>query len=361
MSQDARSVRSLLEQIATKITAKPFAPHRLLQQGDAQTIGAYLWPRRFRLRDHTGDEERLFQVEPGSQVLARCRWQAKPKDHPTLVIWHGMEGSTASAYMLTTAAKAFRAGFNVVRVNFRNCGGTEHLSPTLYHGGLSGDLRVVIAELIEQDQLPELFIAGFSLGGNMVLKLAGEYGENPPPELKAVCAVSPSIDLRASTNLMAKRRNWIYDQDFLRRLKNRIRLKEKLFPARYDSTHLEGIRTMEQFDNYYVAPAFGFADANDYYAKASSLPYISRIRIPTLIIHAEDDPFIPFEPMRDPSIAANPYVLLLATERGGHVAFVSANPGEDRFWAESCLVEFFRMVAGSATTAHAESGAVARP
>lgn len=357
MSHDASSVRSLLEQIATKLTAKPFAPHRLLQQGDAQTIGAYLWPRRFRLRDHTGDEERLFQVEPGSQVLARCRWQAKPKDHPTLVIWHGMEGSTASAYMLTTAAKAFGAGFNVVRVNFRNCGGTEHLSPTLYHGGLSGDLRVVIAELIEQDQLTELFIAGFSLGGNMVLKLAGEYGENPPPQLKAVCAVSPSIDLRASTNLMAKRRNWIYDQDFLRRLKNRIRVKEKLFPHLYDSTHLKDIRTMEQFDNRYVAPAFGFADANDYYAKASSLPYISSICIPTLIIHAEDDPFIPFEPMRDPSIAANPYVLLLATERGGHVAFLSASSDEDRFWAESRLVEFFRLIAGSDNLLHAESQA----
>jgi predicted alpha/beta-fold hydrolase len=347
MSHDASSVRSLLNQVAAKITSKAFVPHRVLKQGDAQTLGAYLWPRRFGLRDNTGDEERLFQVEPESQVLARCRWQPKPKEHPTLVIWHGMEGSTASAYMLTTADKAFRAGFSVVRVNFRNCGGTEHLSPTLYHGGLSGDLRIVITELIEQDQLSQIFIAGFSLGGNMVLKLAGEYRENPPPELKAVCAVSPSIDLRASTNLMAKRRNWIYDQDFLRRLKNRIRVKEKLFPDRYDSTRLEGIRTMEQFDNQYVAPAFGFADANDYYAKASSLPYISRIRIPTLIIHAEDDPFIPFEPIRDPSIAANPYVLLLATERGGHVAFVSANEGDERFWAESRLVEFFRMIAGS--------------
>jgi len=348
MSHDASSVRSLLEQLVTKITSNPFVPHRLLKQGDAQTIGAYLWPRRFRLADNTRDEERLFQVEPGSQILAHCRWQVKPKEHPTLVMWHGMEGSTGSAYMLTTADKAFRAGFNVVRVNFRNCGGTEHLSPTLYHGGLSGDLRVVIAELIEQDHLSQLFIAGFSLGGNMVLKLAGEYGEDPPPELRAVCAISPSIDLRASTNLMAQRRNWIYDQDFLRRLKNRIKVKEKLFPDLYDSTRLKGIRTMEQFDNNYVAPAFGFADANDYYAKASSLPYISRIRVPTLIIHAEDDPFIPFEPMRDPSIAANPYVLLLATERGGHVAFVSDNAGEDRFWAESRLVEFFGMVARNA-------------
>jgi predicted alpha/beta-fold hydrolase len=257
-----------------------------------------------------------------------------------------MEGSTASAYMLTTAAKMFGAGFNIVRMNYRNCGGTEHLSETLYHGGLTGDLRAVIDELISVDRLPALFVAGYSLGGNMVLKLAGEYGDNPPAELKAVCAVSPSIDLRASTNLIARRRNWIYQQDFLRRLKNRIRLKEKLFPNRYDSSLLKGIRSVEQFDNRYVAPHFGFADANDYYAQASSRPLIGSIRVPTLIIHAKDDPFIPYEPLRDPEIASNPYVLLLATERGGHVAFVSANSGEERFWAECRLVDFFRIIAG---------------
>ena len=256
-----------------------------------------------------------------------------------------MEGSTASAYMLTTAEKIFRAGFNVVRVNFRNCGGTERLSPTLYHGGLTSDLRAVIDHLIARDHLSRLFVAGFSLGGNMVLKLAGEYGENPPVEVRAVCAVSPSIDLRASTTLIARRRNWIYQQDFLRRLKNRIKVKEKLFPGAYDSSGLRGIRSVEQFDNRYVAPAFGFADANDYYAKASSLPFIGSIRVPTLIVHAEDDPFIPFAPLRDPSIAANPYVLLLGTERGGHVAFVSASAGEERFWAESRVVEFCKLIA----------------
>lgn len=334
----------MLEQVARDFNTKPFVPHRFFRQGDAQTIGAFLWPGRFRSRDQTTDEERFFDVEPGSKVLARCRWQPDRTEHPTLVLWHGMEGSTASSYMLTTAAKAFRAGLNVVRVNFRNCGGTEHLSPKLYHGGLTVDLRAVIEELIARDHLSRLFVAGFSLGGNMVLKLAGEYGDSAPGEVRAVCAISPSVDLRASTNLMAQRRNWIYQRDFLRRLRNRIRVKEKLFPDLYDSTGLRGIRTIEQFDNHYVAPAFGFADANDYYAKASSLPFIGGIRIPTLIIHAEDDPFIPFAPLTDPLIAANPNVLLIATERGGHVAFLSNSRGEDRFWAENRLVEFCRVV-----------------
>jgi predicted alpha/beta-fold hydrolase len=339
--QTEASVSDLLARIARIFATKPFIPHPLLKQGDAQTIGAYLWPRRFPKRDRTGDEERFFEVDPGSKVLARCRWQPNRTEHPTLVIWHGMEGSDASSYMLTTAAKMFRAGFNVVRMNYRNCGGTEHLSRTLYHGGMTSDLRAVIEELISRDHLPALFVAGYSLGGNMVLKLAGEYGDSPPAQLKAVCAVSPSIDLRASTNLIARRRNWIYQQDFLRRLKNRIKVKEKLFPDVYDSALLKGVRSVEQFDNRYVAPHFGFEDANDYYAKASARPFIGRIRVPTLIIHAKDDPFIPYEPLRDPAIASNPYVLLLATERGGHVAFVSSSSGEERFWAECRLVEFF--------------------
>jgi predicted alpha/beta-fold hydrolase len=337
-------VADLLEKIRSDFETKPFVPHRIFKQGDAQTIGAHFWPGCWRARDRTGDEERLFEVEPGSQLLARCRWQTNRVEHPTLALWHGMEGSSGSGYMLITADKAFRAGFNVIRLNFRNCGNTEHLSPKLYHGGLTDDLRVVIDELIARDGLSHIFIAGFSLGGNMVLKLAGEYGENPPTELRAVCAISPSIDMRAGSELLMKRRNWIYQQDFLRRLRERIRIKKKLFPDLYDSNGLNRVRSIKQFDDRYVAPSFGFANADDYYAKASSFPHISRIRVPTLIIHAEDDPFVPFAPLHDPSIAANPYVLLMATERGGHVAFLSNAGGEDRFWAENRLVEFCRKV-----------------
>jgi predicted alpha/beta-fold hydrolase len=345
MSHDETSVTDLLEQIARSFKSRQFVPHRIFKQGDAQTIAVHLWPGRVNARENTRDEARLFQVEPGSQVLAYCRWQADRLEHATLVMWHGMEGSTASAYMLTTADKAFRAGFNVVRVNFRNCGGTEHLSPTLYHGGLTADLRVVIDELIARDGLTRILIAGFSLGGNMVLKLAGEYGDNPPAEVKAVGTISPSINMRASCDLLMRGRNWIYQQDFMRRLRWRIRVKEKLFPDLYDATGLHGLRSIEQFDNRFIAPMFGFESADDYYAKASSLPLIGRIRLPTLMIHSQDDPFIPFRPLRDPSIAANPYVLLIAPEHGGHVAFMSANSrDEDRFWAENRLVEFCQVL-----------------
>jgi predicted alpha/beta-fold hydrolase len=333
---------SLLDRIASDFNSKPFVPHRFFRRGHAQTLGAFFWPGRFNAPDRTGDEERLFEVEPDSKVLARCRWQPNPIDHSTLVIWHGMEGSIASAYMLGTADKAFRAGFNVVRVNFRNCGGTEHLSTSLYHAGLTNDLRTVIDELIAVDGLKRIFVAGFSLGGNMVLKLAGECGDDVPRELKAVCAVSPVIELRESISLIKMPRNWFYHLSFLERLKQRIRTKHRHFPELYDLEPLRRVRTIEDFDNCYVAPNFGFADANDYYAKASSRPLINRIRVLTLIIHAEDDPFIPFGPLRDPSIAANPHVLLIGTARGGHVAFISENGGDERFWAEARVVDFCR-------------------
>src|SRR5260370_10881524 len=179
-------VADLLKLIKVDFKNKPLVPHRIFRQGDVQTLAVYLWPGRFRSRERTTDEERLFQVERGSQVLARCRWHPERSEHPTLIVWHGMEGSTASSYMLTTADKAFRAGFNVVRVNYRNCGGTEHLSPTLYHAGLTADLRAMIDELISRERLSRIFIAGFSLGRNMVLKLAGDYRDHPPIALKSV-------------------------------------------------------------------------------------------------------------------------------------------------------------------------------
>jgi predicted alpha/beta-fold hydrolase len=344
MSPGEKLATTLLSDLRSEFTAKPFIPPRLLAQGDLQTLAAFFWPGRFRSRDATGDEERLFEVESEIRVLGHCRWQPQRLNSPTLVMWHGIEGSSAAAYMLSTAAKAFRAGFNVIRMNLRNCGETDNLTPTLYHAGLTQDARKVIDELINKDHLARIVVAGFSLGGNQVLKLAGEYGDLPPSELRGVVAISPSVDLHASSERLLAKRNWIYHQRFLMALKRRIQIKEKLYPELYQTDGLHRLKTIRAFDDKYVAPAFGFAGADDYYTKASSLPYLKDIRIPTLIIHAQDDPFIPFASLRDPSVAANPHLLLLAPARGGHVAFISRTPsGEDRFWAENRLMDFCRL------------------
>jgi hypothetical protein len=380
---DVEKVRTFLRNAARVFNSRPFKPHRVFRGGHAQTLAAFAWPRRRRFRA-VDDEERLFEIASDVKVLAHCRWQENPKQHATVVIWHGIEGSSTSVYMLSTAHKAFRAGFNVIRMNFRTCGDTEHLTPLIYHGGLTEDLRAVVKELIEEDHLSKIFLVGFSLGGNKVLKLAGEYGERPPKEILGVCAVSPSVDLQASANLIMKGSNWIYERDFLSRLKKRIRVTHKLYPDRYDVSRLSSVSTLKEFDDHFTARAHGFAGADDYYYKASSIRVIDRIRIPTLIIHAQDDPFIPFAPLRNPIISDNPYVLLLDPERGGHVAFLSAKPSmlrrqqlssaqieasdsrpptpdlqpsnpsslitrrpslfeEDRFWAENRVVEFCKL------------------
>jgi uncharacterized protein len=339
----AAEVRVFLSEVAQIFAGKPFEPHPVFRSGHAQTLASFAWPRRFRLRP-PGDEKRLFDVTPNTQVLAYCRWHANRAEHSTVVLWHGIEGSSDAVYMLATAQKAFRLGFNVVRMNLRNCGDTEHLTPTLYHGGLSEDLRAVVNELIVRDDLSRLFLVGFSLGGNMVLKLAGEYGDQPPKEILAVCAISPSVDLGASGDLIGQRSNWLYQREFVRRLKSRIKLKGKLYPQIYDTSEVHLIRTIREFDERFTSVAHGFANAADYYDKASALRVIDKIRLPTLIIHAQDDPFIPFAPLRDPSVAANPNILLLGPERGGHVAFVaSAANNEDRFWAENRVLEFCKL------------------
>ncbi len=336
-------IRAFLTHAAGVFERKPFRPHPFFKNGHSQTLISYAWPRRFRYRA-TKDQIRLFEVAPGVRLLGHCRWHSNPAEHPVIVLWHGIEGSSSSVYMLATAQKAFQAGFNVVRMNLRNCGGTEHLTPTLYHGGLSEDLQMVVRDLIEKDGLSRIFIVGFSLGGNLVLKLAGEYGPQPPSEVLAICAVSPSIDLNASSDSIRLRSNWIYHQDFVRRLRKRIYLKKKLYPELYDTSEIRLVRTIRDFDERFTASTHGFAGADDYYRKASAIHLIDRLRIPTLIIHGQDDPFIPFAPLKHKAVIDNPYILMLAPEHGGHVAFVSAQDGpEDRFWAENRVIEFVQI------------------
>jgi predicted alpha/beta-fold hydrolase len=336
--------RAFLSRVKTVFLDHPFRPHPWFIGGHAQTLAAYAWPRAHRFRA-VKDEERLFDTAPDVKVLAHCRWQPNHTEHPTVILWHGIEGSSASTYMFGTAEKAFAAGFNVIRMNLRTCGGTDHLTSSIYHGGLTDDLREVVRQLIKDDGLKRLFLVGFSLGGNMVLKLAGEYGRECPDEVLAVIAISPSIDLSASAELIVKRSNWLYHRDFVYRLKKRMRTKHKLFPDHYDISELGSVRTLREFDNQFTSKAHGFAGAEDYYYRASSIRVIEQIQVPTLIIHAQDDPFIPYQPMLDPAVTNNPYILLVDPERGGHVAFLSASAGEDPdvFWAENRLIEFARL------------------
>jgi len=287
---------------------------------------------------------RLFEVEPGTRVRAECHWQENPKNHPTLVMVHGLEGSSESDYLRGTAEKAWVAGFNAVRLNQRTCGGTEALAPTLYHSGLSCDIRAVVEELIERDGLPQVFTAGFSMGGNLVLKMAGEWGYAAPRELRGIAVVAPTLDLATCADAIAEPRNFLYNWRFVSRMKRRMRLKASLFPELYPmdglGTATRAIRTIRDFDDLITARFCDFRDADDYYARSSALQFLPAIRCPTLIVVAQDDPIVPFRCFENPAIRENPCVTLLATRHGGHCAFISCEQGDERFWAEARIVEF---------------------
>src|SRR6476646_8833919 len=181
--------------------------------GHKQTLYAWAKPRRFlRLPEPV---ERFFQVAPDARVMAHCHWHERADRHPTFILLHGLEGSSQAHYMRGIADKAWAAGWNVVRLNQRNCGGTEHLSRGLYHSGLTHDPLFVLHELIRTEGIRQVAVAGYSLGGNLTLKLAGEVGAGELPELKAVCAVSPTMDLSACVEALERRSNIAYEFNFV--------------------------------------------------------------------------------------------------------------------------------------------------
>ncbi len=316
---------------------REFEAHPLLKNGHAMTIAAVFWPRKFALPPA---EERLFEVEPGTRLLGHCHWQAHRWERPVIVLVHGLEGSSKSPYMRGIAEKAFAAGFSVVRLNQRNCGGTERLTPTLYNSGMSGDYRAVLFELIERDGFRKIFFAGYSMGGNLVLKMAGELSGNAPMELRGVCGVCPAVDLAVCADALEKRENFLYERHFVNGLMTRYRHKATLFPERYARDGFGPVRTVREFDDKITAPQFGYGGAKEYYADASARRVAGEIRVPTLIVTAQDDPFVLYASFAERAIRENPAIRLAAPEHGGHCAFISRHGGEERFWAEKRIVEF---------------------
>jgi hypothetical protein len=286
-------------------------------------------------------ERRYFDVARATRIVADCHWQPEPWAHTTLVALHGLNGSSEAHYMRGLAAKAFARGMNVVRLNQRNCGDTEHLSEGLFHSGLTADAAHVVDELTRVDGLPAIGVAGYSLGGNLALKLAGEYGAHAPQTFVGVAAVSPIIEISECTRALERPGNGLYQWNFVRDLKRRMRRKDQFRPGGFDLSKLNAIKTVREFDETFTAPYFGFRNAEDYYHRASAMRVIDRVRVPALVITAEDDPFVPSTPFRDPKITGNPHIHLRISAHGGHCGFVgekSAN--DDGYWAETRIVEF---------------------
>ena len=205
----------------------------------------------------------------------------------------------------------------------------------------------MVRELVDSDGISRIVVGGFSMGGNLALKMAGEMGEDPPPALLGVCAVSPALDLKATVENLERSPNRPYQWVFARGLRGLVERKSRLYPKLYDTRRLERLRTVRDYDEMYTALHGGFADAEDYYARASASSFVARIRVPSLIVHARDDPLVPFDSLPRPQDLANPNIAMATPKRGGHVAFVSAER-EGRFWAEELLAQVCHRLSGDA-------------
>ena len=320
-----------------------FVPHPLLRGGHAQTIASNFLPRRNAL---PAPEDRLFQVADGAQVLCHCHWQPDRTSRLTLIIVHGLEGSSASQYVIGTGSKAWLAGMNVVRMNMRNCGGTWKLANTVYHSGMSGDVGAVVEALIREERLPRIALAGFSMGGNLVMKLVGEWGSGAPSEVKAAATVSPAMDLGASCDELHRWENRIYEWRFLLSLYKTMGRKAQNFPEIFQPYRFSSVRSLREFDDKVTARYAGFTGAADYYERARSSKVADRIVLPTLVINSLDDPFIRFLPETREKLLANPHVHFIETRHGGHCAFIArATNGYDGRWAERKIIEFAQSIA----------------
>jgi predicted alpha/beta-fold hydrolase len=274
-------------------------------------------------------ESRYIRTDPDTEVLVQTQRPEQARAEVTFV--HGLEGGGDAGYIVSMAHACLAAGFATHRFHMRTCGGTEQRAKTLYHAGLTCDLATFLAHR-EGPKLP-MFLVGFSLGGNVVLKLAGEMGESAGEVISGVCAVSTPIDLGACARRIGKRDNYLYEKRFVGRMRDRL-----IATGRYTREQFQSARSIYAIDDQLTAPSFGFGTANRYYETQSAMRFLDRIRIPTLLIQAKDDTFIPFEIFDHPAFRTNSHLTLMATEYGGHLGFLQRHG--HRFWIDEVVTEW---------------------
>ena len=255
------------------------------------------------------------------------------------IVLHGLEGDSGRGYMLGMVKALNRGGWDAAALNFRGCSGESNRQVRFYHSGDTGDLRTAISQLSIDGRYSEMALVGFSLGGNVVLKYLGECGPNVPAVIRKAAAMSVPCDLTSTSHRLAEPANRMYMKRFLRLLRQKIRMKMAVMPGRLNDDGYERIRNFKDFDDRYTAPVHGFENAEDYWKKASSQPFLGQISVPTLLINAADDPFLtepcfPVDEAKD-----NPFLLLEIPDHGGHVGFVTFNRSGE-YWSESRVVSF---------------------
>lgn len=332
----------------------PFQPPSWLRNPHAQTLSSEFLPRNLAARHpawRRAQQELRLALPDGDCLQAFLHRHDDPDPRRPLIIHlHGLEGSADSHYQRGLSAKAYEAGFHSLRVSYRNCGDTEHMARQLYHGAMTEDVRNVLATMHDSWGFEHVYLTGVSFGGNLMLKFLSECGDDLPSGLRGAVSISAAIDLNLVT--FSEPLAWGYERYFLRKLKRKMRRKVRLSPGGEDLkdrvVQLRGARTLRDFDALVTAPLNGFGTPANYYALASSGDHLSRIRLPTLLIHAMDDPVVPFEMYRSrlDLIRENPFLLPVFPETGGHVGFYArsgvpaAASWMDERWCENEAIAF---------------------
>ena len=319
-------------------SSSPFAPAWWVPGAHAQT----LW----------GKFARQTPLPPGRME----RWATPDDDFldlyripgastaPRLLVLHGLEGTTRSHYARGILSRAAQVGWGADLLIFRGCGGELNRQPRFYHSGETSDLAFVAHRIAIEFPAAPLFVVGYSLGGNVLLKWLGEPGADHPSTLRAAAAVSVPYDLEAGARFIQKGFSKVYEQHFLRTLKLKAAAKLDRFPGAFDRAALAAVDTIVAFDDAVTAPLHGFAGAHDYYSRSSSLGFLSSVRLPTALVSAYDDPFLPPEVLRavERNARDNPVFAVSFSASGGHVGFVAGhNPARPTYYSEDRVIEFF--------------------
>ncbi|GAB4247072.1 MAG: alpha/beta fold hydrolase [Acidobacteriota bacterium] len=343
------------EAVAYLRERRPFVPHPLMPLGDLQTVCGAMWRREFPPLHPVV----LHAISLRDGGIVEAEWVRAFPGRPVLLVVHGMAGSCRSCYVQALAHKALQRGWNALLPSFY-----DRRKPSrrrLLHAGSSDALQDILDEAVRLAGGAPVFLVGVSLGGNICLKCLGELGEAARSRVAAAVMISPLVDLSASWRGMEARRAWLYRRYFVSRLREAVVRERDGWSRIVDVAALEKIRTIREFDEIVTVPLGGFASVFHYYEVASAVHVLDRIAVPTLVIHALDDPILPVAPLRSEAFHGNPHLALWLTRRGGHVGFIERTPsGPDRAWAENRAVEFFaRLEPRLAASAGAE--APARP
>lgn len=305
-----------------------------LPGGHAQTI----FPTVFRRVPDLPFERTYLDLSDGDCI--GLDWvYAKKKSRAVLLLSHGLEGDSRRKYIRGMCLAALELGMDCVARNFRCCGGTTNRLPGMYHSGQTLDIRDTVTFCLAQGY-ESVFLVGYSMGGNQTLKYLGEEGKAIAPQVRAAAVFSVPCDLPGAAKVLDLPKNSIYMRNFMRTLKEKVRRKHAAYPGLYPLDALDAMRTFAEFDAAYTAPVHGFLSAEDYWTKASSLPWLTKITVPTLVVNARNDPFLSSGCYPTALAKASAGVFLEMPEQGGHVGFTLARSGP--YWSERRAIEFFR-------------------